>query len=336
MTRTSFVEGLRRLGLAATESAAAVRAELDRAIRSAAPAVDVVLFFEEENEALRCVAGSGSRGLCFRGVRLARDDLETLPALALAQGRRASVDDGVRGFHPADAFAIAIPLAVTAGPRCVVYVAACGTVDDACREDIVLLADHASFAYSLAWERTANAERAEIDALTGLLTPRALRERLATTLERARFAPLARIALLFVDTDHFKRWNDTYGHASGDTLLRALARILRGVATADDLVARNGGDEFCLVFADCEKSRAVERAEALRAAIAAIDTRALRPADATADVVITASIGVAAYPADARSPHALLERADEAMYHCKRSGRNGVAFLSEDGRPLRH
>jgi diguanylate cyclase (GGDEF)-like protein len=327
-----LVEGLRALGLAATRSVEAVRVELDAAVRALAPAVDSVLIFDEEDGELACVGASGSRVMYFAGVRIARGDERTLPALALARGHRATLgENGARGFHPADAFAVAVPLRRDAGCASVLYAAAAQAVDDDALEAIVTLADHAGFAYALAHEREAYLQRAEYDALTGLLSPRALRERLARMIERARFAPLARIALLFVDTDHFKAWNDTYGHASGDALLRALARTLRAAAQSEDLVARNGGDEFCIVLVDTEKSRAVERADALREAIAALDLAPLLPAGAGAAVAITASIGVAAFPAEARTPSDLLERADEAMYHSKRSGRNAVSYFGVDG-----
>jgi diguanylate cyclase (GGDEF)-like protein len=331
MKLPTLIEGLRCLGLAATRSVEAVRLELDSAIRSIAPAIDSVLIFDEEDGQLACVAARGARVMYFAGVRIARDDLRTLPGLALARGHRATLgQNGARGFHPADAFAVAVPLLRAAGCASVVYAAAPRVVDEAASEGIVALADHAGFAYALAHEREAYLRRAEYDALTGLLSPRALRERLALLIERARFAPLARIALLFVDTDRFKGWNDTYGHASGDALLRALAGVLRSAAGSDDLAARNGGDEFCIVFVDTEKSRAVERAEALRRAIEALDLAHLRPPGSNVDVAITASIGVAAYPADGLTPSGLLERADEAMYHSKRSGRNAVSYFGLD------
>lgn len=327
-----LIEGLRRLGLAATRSVEDVRHELEAAIRGVAPAVDAVLIFDEEDGDLTCVSAGGERVRYFYGVRLARSDLQTLPAQALALGHRVTLRDGAaRGFHPADAFAVAVPLLRTGGGASVVFAAAPRAVDDAALEAIVMLADHAGFAYALAHEREATLRRAEYDALTGLLSPRALRERLAQLIERARFAPLARVALLFVDTDRFKDWNDVYGHASGDALLRALAGVLRAAAAAGDLAARNGGDEFCLVFEDTEKSRAVERAEGLRIAIERLDLAPLVPAGAAAAVAITASIGVAAYPADAATPSDLLERADEAMYHSKRSGRNAVSYFDIDG-----
>ncbi len=334
--QAAFVEAVRRLGLAATHSVDAVRSELDRAIGEAAPAVDSVLIFDEEAGQLACVWAAGTRVAYFGGTRIARRDGRTLPAIALACGHRATLADAPgSGFHPADAFAVAIPLPRGEGPASVVYAAAPRAVDGATLETVVALADHAAFAYALANERESDRRRAEYDALTGLLAPRALRERLTELLDAARFAPLTRIALLFVDTDHFKDWNDAYGHASGDALLRALAATMRSAAAGGDVAARNGGDEFCLVLAGTEKSRAIERAEALRRAIAGLDVAHVRPPGSAAGVHITASIGVAAFPADAATASALLERADEAMYHSKHGGRNAVSYFGVDGAPVR-
>jgi diguanylate cyclase (GGDEF)-like protein len=335
--QVALLAAVQRLGHAATRSIDDVCAELDRAIRALVPAVDSVLVFDDGSEQLDCVFASGARTAYFRSARIARDDERTLPALARAQGHRAELGDGgVRGFHPADAFALAVPLRGAGGAAAVVYVAAPVAVAAPEREAIVQLAGHAAFAYALASERERNRRRAEYDALTGLLAPRVLRERLGAAIARARLAPLERIALLFVDTDRFKDWNDAYGHASGDALLRALAALFRAAASGgDDLAARNGGDEFCLVLAGTEKSQAIERAEALRAAIEALDVAGLRPDGAGEDVRITASIGVAAFPVDATTPHALLERADEAMYHSKRSGRNAVSYFGPDGAAVR-
>lgn len=336
----AFRERARRLAAAARRSVGDLHAELDRAIRATAPAIDSVLIFDERDGALTCVAVSGPRVAYFRGARLDAGD-GTLPIRARALGHRVTLSDpGVHAFHPGDAFALAVPLvaeeppisSATSSGQAVVYVAAPVAIDPPTREALVGVIDHAAFAYALAREREDDRRRAEVDALTGLLTPRVFRERLADLLERARFAPLARIALLFVDTDRFKDWNDTYGHASGDGLLRTLAQLLQAAAKdAGELAARNGGDEFCLVFVDTEKSAAIRRAEALRAQIAALELDALRPPGATATVRITASIGVAAYPVDATSSRELLERADAAMYASKRAGRNVVSYYAPDG-----
>jgi diguanylate cyclase (GGDEF)-like protein len=209
--------------------------------------------------------------------------------------------------------------------------AARAALDPQSVDRLVTVVDHASPAYLIAREREDDRRRAEYDGLTGLLTPRAFRQRLSLLVERARFAPLARLALVFVDTDRFKEWNDAYGHACGDALLREIASVLRSVAAGRDLVARNGGDEFCIVFTETDKATAIERADLLRRRIAAIDCSGLRPAGARGEVRITASLGVAALAADASGASELLECADAAMYHTKQTGRDGVSYVLPAG-----
>ncbi len=327
----ALLDAVRRCGAAATQSPAAVCAELGRGICDLVPAVDCVLVFDETDGELACVAAAGARSAYFPGARLALAGGGSLPVRALRAGHRVTLDEHPGGgFHPADAFAVAVPLASAFGRASVVYAAAATPVDGRGCEAIATLADHAGCAYALAREREGDRRRAEYDALTGLLSPRAFRERLARQLDAARCVPETRLAVLFVDTDRFKEWNDAYGHAAGDALLRAIARALRAAAgAAGDLAARNGGDEFCLVLAQTEKSAGIERAERLRAAIAGLDLEALRPPGAAAAVRVTASIGVAAFPADATNAEELLELADAAMYHSKRSGRDAVAYYRD-------
>ena len=329
----AFVDAACRLANAARASAAAVREEIARAVRAIAPAIDGVLLFEEHEGSLRCSAAYGERFAYYAGSRLALDDDGALPARALRAGHRVTLRDaGARPLHPNDRAALAVPLAVGAGRGCALVVA---TRDALAREEIerlVTLAEVAAPAYRIALEREHDRRRAEYDGLTGLLTPRAFRRRLGILLDRARFVPTARLALLFIDTDRFKQWNDAYGHAAGDALLRELARVLRSaVRSDDDLVARNGGDEFCLVFTETGKATAIERADALRRRITALDVSPLRPPTSDAIVTISASIGVAAFPADASSASEVLERADAAMYHSKSTGRDGVSYCGLDG-----
>jgi len=319
---------------AAAGAPADVRAAVDRAIRAFAPAIDAVAIFEERDGALCCVAASGPRVTYFAGSRLALDDPRAIAARALVRGHRVTraTERDVVPLHPSDAFSLAVPLSLARGLRGVVVAGATVAVTPEALEPIVQACTLAAPAYAIALEREADRARAEFDGLTGLLTPRAFRERFSALAERCRFDPRGRLALLFIDIDHFKAWNDTYGHASGDALLRAIAAQLRDAARDDDdLVARNGGDEFCLAFPAMDKAVAIERAAALCEAIARADRRPLRPAGATAAVAISASIGVAAYPADAGDASALLEAADAAMYASKRSGRDRVSYRTVAG-----
>jgi diguanylate cyclase (GGDEF)-like protein len=329
----AFVEIARRLAGAARDSVDAVRDEIARGARAVAPAIDGVLLYDEHEGSLRCSAAFGNRFAYFAGSQIALDDSAALAARALAAGHRVTLTaDGVQPPHPADAAAVGVPLALDGGRAGVMIATAPVALTAESVERLVALADQASPAYLIALDREHDRRRAEYDGLTGLLTPRAFRQRMTALVDRARFAPTTQLVLLFVDTDRFKHWNDAFGHAAGDALLRELAQLLRGAVRYEcDLVARNGGDEFCVVFTDTDKATAIERAELLRARIGAFDCRRLRPDASTAGVRITASIGVAAYPADATSANDLLERADAAMYHAKETGRDGVAFVDVDG-----
>jgi diguanylate cyclase (GGDEF)-like protein len=327
----SLADSARRLSSAARESAHAVREELAAAASATEPAIDGVLFYDEVDAELHCTAAFGARFEYFTGARVVLEDRTSLPARAIALGHRVTLDDhDVEPLHPSDRAALAVPLGGDAGGRCAVAFSAQTQLGAETIERLVALADQAAPAYAIALDRERDRRRAEYDGLTGLLTPRAFRQRLTALVERSRYAPATSLALIFADTDHFKRWNDTYGHPSGDLLLRELAQTLRSCAAPRDLIARNGGDEFCLVFVDTEKAAAIERAEALRRRIAQIDVEPLRPPRVTCDVSITASIGVAAFPADAASASELLERADAAMYHAKHNGRDGVSYARPD------
>ncbi|HZO94705.1 MAG TPA: GGDEF domain-containing protein [Candidatus Baltobacteraceae bacterium] len=323
-------DALRQVAEAARVSVAAVLEELSRSAATIA-GVDGVLVFEESDGELACIFACGPRTSYYPGSRVALD-ADALPARVLRAGHRLTANAHVPPPHPRDAFALAVPLATDQGVRACIVFSASGTVRDEALERLARFTEQCAPAYRLALEREHDRRRAEYDALTGLLSPAAFRRRLATLIDRARLSPGRDVALLFVDSDRFKEWNDAYGHGCGDALLRELARELAAVARGpDDLAARNGGDEFCLVLSDCGKADAIARAEELRRRVARLDVDALRPAGARAAVTITASIGVAAFPADARSAHELLERADAAMYHTKGTGRDGVSFSAPGG-----
>ncbi len=167
---------------------------------------------------------------------------------------------------------------------------------------------------------------AQVDGLTSLMTPIEFRKRL-----RDEVAARRDLGLFFIDTDRFKLYNDTYGHAAGDKLLRALAATFEDIATkSGGFAGRNGGDEFCIALSDRTKDAAVEIAERVRASV---DRARLGE-----PVAITVSIGVAHYPVDvvpgdASPADRLLEIADGLMYEAKRSGRNRVEFLRLGAQP---
>ncbi len=121
----AFVDAARRLASAARESVDAVRDELARAARVAAPAVDGVLVYEQRDAELRCVVAFGDRFAYFAGTSVALDDTSALPARAFAAGHRVTLDDAnVLKLHPTDVAALAVPLALDAGRACVLVVAA--------------------------------------------------------------------------------------------------------------------------------------------------------------------------------------------------------------------
>ena len=165
---------------------------------------------------------------------------------------------------------------------------------------------------------------ANYDTLTGLPNRGLLSERLARAVVRARRHE-SRVAVLFMDLDHFKVVNDSLGHAAGDRILKASAARLLGVVGSSDTVARLGGDEFTIVMEEVDDVAAVTAmAEAV---IAAFGEPVL--SEGHGDIVISPSIGISLYPEHAQVPTDLLKFADAAMYRAKERGRNTFQFYDE-------
>ena len=290
---------------------------LERALRAACDQVEGVTGWRREADRFKCVFAGGERFAHYHGAVVSALDPASPLVAARRDGAHRFVARPLKALHPGDGVALAIPLL---DAEVVAYIALTRRPAEAAMLRMLGVCEVATHAIGLAYDRDEDRTRATFDALTGLLSPRAFRIELAERLRVAQRRSVApRVAVLFIDTDRFKEWNDRYGHAAGDRLLRELAVLLRSHANGpEDLVARNGGDEFCLVWADCEKSTAIQRAQALRVAIAS--------AVAGREVRITASIGVAAFPVDALTPEALLEAADAAMYASKKGGRDRVSW----------
>jgi diguanylate cyclase (GGDEF)-like protein len=163
-------------------------------------------------------------------------------------------------------------------------------------------------------------ELVRTDALTGVLSRRTLVDTLAAECDRARRFRHP-FSILFIDIDRFKAINDLYGHGVGDDVLALVARTLRESLRPADIVGRYGGEEFVIGLVECPAAGAHEIAERIRVRIESASR-----AEIAEGIVVTVSIGLAvAEPG--QGLEALLDRADQAMYQAKTTGRNRVCSL---------
>ena len=158
------------------------------------------------------------------------------------------------------------------------------------------------------------------DKLTGVYNRHFLDERLASELSYAKRHGTA-LSVLFVDADHFKKVNDTFGHAGGDAVLIAMGQLLIASMRSEDIAARYGGEEFILVLRGVSGASVLNVAERLRA-----DVQALKVTHEGQAIPFTVSIGVATHTAEREfeDTAALLAVADNALYKAKEAGRNRV------------
>lgn len=168
-------------------------------------------------------------------------------------------------------------------------------------------------------------EIADFDGLTGALT----RQRIDAVLRdkiRSGERYGERFAVLMVDIDRFKSFNDVHGHEVGDQVLKSVAGIILGEIRESDYVGRWGGEEFVVVLAEVDEVEAMTAAERIRLRIATM----YFASEANVEVPVTVSIGVACYPRDSGSSEGLVRFADDAMRFAKRSGRNLTQSYAPD------
>jgi diguanylate cyclase (GGDEF)-like protein len=164
---------------------------------------------------------------------------------------------------------------------------------------------------------------AKLDGLTGLYNHRFFQERLGEEIKRSE-RHARPLALLLLDVDHFKDFNDTHGHMTGDAVLREVSRLLLESSRVEDVVARYGGEEFAMILPETASEGAEVFASRVRRVF---ESKRLEEGGLHRDTKITVSIGVAGWTAES-TPESLLRAADQALYQAKREGRNRVCVAA--------
>jgi diguanylate cyclase (GGDEF)-like protein len=181
------------------------------------------------------------------------------------------------------------------------------------------VAEHLAFAIANLDLREALRLQAVRDPLTGLYNRRHMQEFLEHEIHRARRRRRS-VAVMMLDLDHFKRYNDTYGHSAGDQILRMVGETLLSSVRSEDLACRYGGEEFVIMLPECSLLQAVVRGDEIRKRLKEL------PVERSGEFrePITVSIGVAAFEETTDKMDILLKCADEALYQAKRDGRDRV------------
>jgi diguanylate cyclase (GGDEF)-like protein len=167
------------------------------------------------------------------------------------------------------------------------------------------------------------------DGLTGLYNHRYLQEQLAREVERSLRTGVP-LGMLMVDVDHFRQYNNRFGHPTGDEVLRRVARLIGEHRRVNDVVARYGGEEFALLLIGADQRVAAHIAERLRQRVAAEPFPQAREMPGG---TLTISIGVASCPAHGMTAPDLLAAADAALFRAKNAGRNTVRVAGEPDPP---
>ncbi|MHB8668571.1 MAG: GGDEF domain-containing protein [Burkholderiales bacterium] len=190
----------------------------------------------------------------------------------------------------------------------------------------VAVAEDLSLAHANMRLRESLREQSTRDSLTGLFNRRFVDEFLVRELARAE-RKARQLSMIALDIDHFKRINDSFGHAAGDAVLQRVSVILRAHVRDTDVASRIGGEEFLLLLAESPLPLAAKRAEDIRTAISDMSMK-YKNNDLGR---ITASFGAVAFPDHGRTAEALIRAADKALYDAKHAGRNKVVSARVPG-----
>lgn len=162
---------------------------------------------------------------------------------------------------------------------------------------------------------------ATTDGLTELFNHRYFQEQMITQVENGKRYN-SNFSLIMVDIDYFKKFNDTYGHQSGDAVLRQVALRLKKNVRATDFVCRYGGEEMTIILPNTDKEEAIITAQKLCQVVSEKPCKLINNQEST----VTISLGIATFPQDGDSPRAIIESADGKLYSAKENGRNQVGY----------
>ena len=229
---------------------------------------------------------------------------------------------GLPPNHPPIRTLLGVPLTINSGTVCGgIFLAnkandECFTLDD--EEILLTITYQASVAIENARLYGQVQLLAVTDGLTGLLNHKEFHKKLDETIEGSKRYHYT-VTLLMIDIDHFKKFNDTYGHQVGDQVLRVVADAIKSQIRTVDVCARYGGEEFAVILRNGDVSYPPVLAERIRSTVYAYPVKhdGIRSQ-------LSVSIGVACFPEDANNAEGLIKRADEALYTAKETGRNRV------------
>jgi diguanylate cyclase (GGDEF)-like protein len=308
--------------------------DLLRACRSVEEAYGVVepmarQLFPEESGAIS-VIGSGS-GLVETVAQWGAVHSASLFSVddcwALRRGRPHTVDHGDRGLvckHAGElgsSASICVPLLAQGELLGVLHlkVGAHGRAFETRFRFVMTVAEHVSLAIANLKLRETLRSQSIRDPLTGLFNRRYMEESLEREMRRASRGRHA-VAIIMLDLDDFKGFNDTHGHDAGDALLRMVGTTLQRSVRAEDIACRYGGEEFALILPEASLHDAVVRAEAIRESVRGLAIEHRRQPVTG----VTISAGVAVYPEHGPAGHSVLRSADAALYQAKSAGRDTI------------
>ncbi len=197
--------------------------------------------------------------------------------------------------------------------------------DESDQEILQSVATQAAIAIDNARHHAEVERRAQHDSLTDALNHGYFLVRLREEVERAEKSQTL-LSLIMLDIDHFKQYNDSFGHLAGDTILREIVQVAARIVKNTDLVGRWGGEEFVIALPGCDKASARQVAERIRKMLREVK---LEASQGRTVPVPTVSQGIATFPEDARSPFALVDLADVCLYKAKARGRDQTSVAGE-------